>query len=250
VDISPIPFTSVVDFETWLSSQPANVAASAYKIALNIGDDDIVSLKTALNSAANKYVCLDLSGSTITSIVGSAFFRYIRLTGVTIGNKVINIGNSAFSECTKLANITIPDSVMNIGEYAFRLCTSLTAVIIPDSVICIGNSAFAECTKLASVTIGKKVNLIDTNAFMGCTSLTSVTIPSSVTIIWGQAFDDCTKLTSVIFEGTIPSNGFYSNSNGSVFPGDLRSKFYATDAANGTPGTYTRNGLNNTWTKQ
>jgi hypothetical protein len=33
--------------------------------------------------------------------------------------------------------------------------------------------------------------------------------------------------------------------------GDLRDKFYATDPANGTPGTYTReSGESETWTRQ
>jgi len=39
----------------------------------------------------------------------------------------------------------------------------------------------------------------------------------------------------------------------SPFPGDLRDKFYATDADNGTPGTYTTTapvGDDSVWTKQ
>jgi len=37
----------------------------------------------------------------------------------------------------------------------------------------------------------------------------------------------------------------------SAFGGDLRSKFYASNSTNGTPGTYTRpNKSSKTWTKQ
>jgi len=66
-----------------------------------------------------------------------------------------------------------------------------------------------------------------------------------------MAFYPCDNLTSVTFLGTIPSSGFHSESYNNVFPGDLRTKFYATNSTNGTPGTYTRpNGSSSTWTKQ
>jgi len=85
---------------------------------------------------------------------------------------------------------------------------------------------------------------------MGCTNLASITIPASVTSIYGSAFSGCTGLTSVTFEGTIAS-GSFGSSGYETFPGDLRTKFYATNSANGTPGTYTRpNGTSTTWTRQ
>jgi len=46
----------------------------------------------------------------------------------------------------------------------------------------------------------------------------------------------------------VPSGGFSTNTT--TFPGDLRSKFYATDPANGTPGTYTRASGGSVWTRQ
>jgi hypothetical protein len=47
----------------------------------------------------------------------------------------------------------------------------------------------------------------------------------------------------------IASNQFDDNTFYEL--GDLRAMFYATDAANGAPGTYTRpNGASETWTKQ
>jgi len=62
----------------------------------------------------------------------------------------------------------------------------------------------------------------------------SITIPDSY-IGFGQATLRCDTLTSITFQGTIPSSKF---STAACF-GDLRDKFYATDKANGTPGTYT-----------
>jgi len=162
-------FTSVAALGTWLGNQPANTAATAYNVKLNVSD--ISGIQTTLRNNANKYVYLDLSGSTITSVGEKAFYYY---------------------------------------------CRNLTGIIIPDSVIS-----------------------IESGAFEGCTSLTSVTIPDSVTNysvkIGVLAFNGYTSLTSVTFEGQITSDRF---PNGEAFLGDLRSKFYASDSANGTPGTY------------
>jgi predicted secreted protein len=91
------------------------------------------------------------------------------------------------------------------------------------------------------------ITSIGEKAFQSC-RLTGVTIPSSVTSIERWAFNYCESLTSVTFAGTIPSSDFVS----SAFYGDLRAKFYATDATNGTPGTYTTTapvGYGSVWTK-
>jgi hypothetical protein len=122
-------------------------------------------------------------------------------------------------------SVTIPEGVTSIGRNAFRGCTSLTGITIPASVTAIGQAAFDECT-----------------------GLTSITIPEGVTAIGNYAFSYCLSLTNVIFAGTIASASF---STIDTFPGDLRDKFYATDSANGTPGTYTRpSGSSTTWTRQ
>jgi hypothetical protein len=62
-----------------------------------------------------------------------------------------------------------------------------------------------------------------------------------------MAFYGCTSLTSVTFNGGIPASGF---SSFYPFNGDLRTKFYETDADNGTPGTYTRASGSDTWVRE
>jgi hypothetical protein len=84
----------------------------------------------------------------------------------------------------------------------------------------------------------------------------SFTIPNSVTSIGAGAFYYCSSLASVTFQGTIASNNFGEFSYGgwnSPFEGDLRTKFYATNASNGTRGTYTTTApvdRDSVWTKQ
>jgi len=71
-------FTSIAAFGDWLSAQPGNTAATAYRVKLNVNDLGgnswtSGSLGNALYANFTKYVNLDLSGSTITSIGERAF---------------------------------------------------------------------------------------------------------------------------------------------------------------------------------
>ena len=168
----------------------------------------------------------------------------------TIPNSVTSIGNYAFHGCTSLTSITIPNSITSIGEGAFWGCVGLTNVTIPGSVTKIEENAFHSCTGFTNVIIPNSVTNIGSFAFLLCTGLTSVTIPNNVITIGIGAFSNCTNLASVTFQGTIPSSSFSASS---PFLGDLRAKFYATNPANGTPGTYittTPVSSNSVWTKQ
>jgi len=199
----------------------------------------------------------------VISIGDVAFSYCTNLASVTIPKSVTSIGEAAFGFCTNLASVTIPESVTSIGEGAF-IETGLTSVIIPNSITSIGKGTFFKCTNLASVTIpdsvtsiegeweggafwsctgltsvtiGNGVTSIGEWTFNGCTSLASVTIPNNVTSIGNGAFRACDSLTSVTFQGTIPSKAFHVRA---FLGSDLRAVFYSKDAANGTPGTYTR----------
>jgi len=104
-------FTSIAAFKTWLTAQPANTAATAYNVKLNVSDlggDGLTagSARKALINNNNKYVSLDLSDSTVTSIGLSAFEGCIGLTGITIPDSVTSIGSNAFLNCTSLTSVT------------------------------------------------------------------------------------------------------------------------------------------------
>jgi ketosteroid isomerase-like protein len=245
VTVNNPSFTSIADFATWLSSQPTNNAATAYTVKLNVNSlggssDTTDSAGKALKDNYSKYVNIDLSGSTMTSIENNAFSQCSSLTSVTIPNTVTSIGDGAFS-CYNLTSVTIPNTVTSIGSRAFESCANLTGITIPNSVTSIGSQAFNGCTSLTDITIPTSVTNIGTGAFSGCTKLTAInvdnannayssqdgvlynkdkttlikypnvktgafTIPASVTNI-GSAFYGCTGLTSVTIPASVTSIG-------------------------------------------
>jgi len=129
-------FTTVGEFQSWLNNQPANTKTNPYTVTLRLSS--LGDLGTILKNASNKYISLDFSGSTFTSIDNWAFNRCESLTSVTIPNSVTSITNYAFTDCSSLASITIPSSVTTIGSGTFGACPSLPAINVDA-----GNSAYA-----------------------------------------------------------------------------------------------------------
>ncbi|WP_461257461.1 hypothetical protein, partial [Treponema sp. R80B11-R83G3] len=80
---------SIAAFKTWLEAQPDNDAATPYTVKLNISDlggssDISRSAGYVLRQNNNKYVSLDFSSSTFSSIESGAFLFCDSLTSVTI----------------------------------------------------------------------------------------------------------------------------------------------------------------------
>jgi carbon monoxide dehydrogenase subunit G len=222
-------FTSIAEFEIWLYAQPENTVATPYAVALTVDDlggtyGTAGSLGYVLYDNENKFVSLDLSGCTFTSIPSQTF-----------GSVYIGYNSVGIDPNFSLVGITISDIVTSIEDWAFGACLSLASITIPNNVTSIGNGAFYSCD-----------------------SIVAITIPDSVTSISYNAFNYCTNLTSVTFEGTILSYDFddsfdYLGRLQTTFLGDLRAKFYATDLGNGTPGTYTTTapvGSSSVWIKK
>jgi len=204
---------SINDLESYLFAQPANTVSTPYFIALKLAYYyDTFTLGTILKKIPDRYVNLDLSGSSTIEIPGSGFRDCTSLISVIIPNSVTSIYSGTFHKCTNLTSVTIPNSVTNIENNAFSNCTSLTSVTIPNSVINIEPAAFSNCTSLASVTIGNSVTSIGQQAFGFCTNLTSVNIPDSVFYIgqdafyntaWWNNLVDQSKPVGVVYVGKI-----------------------------------------------
>jgi hypothetical protein len=252
--------TIIRDFAIWLSSQPENGPATPYTYKLNVSElygghsESYITVGYVLRNNEGKYINLDLSGSTITSIWENVFMQCTSLTSITIPNSVTSIGRNAFYGCDSLTSVIIPTSVTTIGDQAFAGCESLTGITLPVNAnfTSIEDNTFYGCRSLASITIPDSVTSIGEGAFYGCRSLASITIPNSVTEMGRWAFRRCTSLTSVTFEtgSNIPDSNFGDGafpegSNGDG--GDNLKTAYST----GKAGTYTRpDGDSTTWTKQ
>ena len=206
------------ELDAILRRLPANTVDNPHTVTMKV--NSIKGLAGALKANPNKYVNLDLSGSTITSIsnkynVGNVLYtdfddtfeECLTLIGITIPNSVTIIGNLAFYECRNLASIIIPNSVSAIGSMAFRFCESLTEITIPDSVTRIGDNAFGGCINLKSVTLGSRLTSIREFTFTDCESLESIIIPDSITSIGLAAFQRCTSLKSVTIGNGVTSIG-------------------------------------------
>ena len=183
-----------------------------------------------------------LAGLTDNTIATPYTLR-VNLSSETISHHAAALNNNL----TKYVFLDMSGSTFTQNIFSFASCTNLTGIILPASVTIIPQTAFSGCSNLASVTVLGNITEIVLYAFYNCSSLVSFTIPASVTKLGVSSFEGCTNLANVTFEGTIPIDNFPLQS---PFPGDLRAKFYATDAANGTPGTYTRTPPGTVWTKQ
>jgi hypothetical protein len=236
-------FTDIDEFGEWLKAQPNN---NIYNVKLNVNDlvTDVYDtfngvtiytsrLSSVLRTFPDKYVNLDLSGSTLTDIMENAFLECFNLTGITIPNSVTIINDYAFQGCLRLASVNIPDGVTSIGKAAFNgaIITSITLPTHPSFTV-IDNGTFAFCEKLGSITIPSNVTKIEVEAFVACTSLTSVTFQGTINV---DQFDK-------------RAFGEPTDEHPRTYIGDLRDKYL--DATRGGIGIYTRQPNSMTWTKQ
>lgn len=188
----------------------------------------------------------EIEGVAVTQIGDKAFQYCNKLTGVTIGSRVLRIGEEAFYACYGLKEIVIPDNVTDIEKKAFNACNHLLSVQIGKGVQSIGELAFQGCVALTGIwvdeantafssdsygvlfdkqkttliccpqtyqgayAIADGVTSISKYAFENCTGLTDVTIPGSVRTIEEYAFHRCDALTAVTIPQGVTSIGDFA----------------------------------------
>jgi hypothetical protein len=185
----------------------------------------------------------------------------------TIPDSVTTIEAFAFKNCTSLSlsTINIPGTVEIIEPGAFAACKSLNTITVGGSGLTETAHFYAlngvlynfDRDALIAYPAGKTdaftipsgsapgavnvASIWDYAFYAG--NIGSVVIPDSVKAVGKLAFGECSKLVSVDFRGTIPVGAFAVD----AFPGDLRSKFYASITQSGTPGVYERASGSPTW---
>ncbi len=115
---------------------------------------------------------ITIDGSKVSRIGSGAFYRYTKITKVTITDGVREIGNEAFSG-TRITEITFPSNMDKMGEYAFSDCNQLTSITLPEGITELSHT-FEECENLTSLNIPNSLTKI-VWCFQGCSHLTTVT---------------------------------------------------------------------------
>jgi len=174
-------FFSIEDFNNYLMGQTENTATNPCYVKLNVdnlgGRSDLNgSLGKVLKDYPEKYVKLDLSGSTFATIEDEVFSGCLNLTSVIIPDNVTKIGTNTFLKCSALTSITIPNKVTSIGQTVFSDCTSLTSVTIGSDLTSFGPGAFSRCTSLTSIKFeSANINLAQqTDWFIDAANTTSL----------------------------------------------------------------------------
>jgi hypothetical protein len=226
---------SIPELEKYLSGKPTNTPDNPYKIAMNGKFDHGLG---RIKFDDNKYIILDMSGSTYSGINSYAFKYTDNVIKIIFGKSVAKIDKEAFDGCSALKSVIIPENgAYYIGDRAFYNCGGLTNISIPGSVTYIGDMAFYGCSSLNSidvahtnkeyvsidgilynkekteliqcpqrktgnVVIPNSVTVIEESAFENCAGITGVTIPDGVISIGKRAFWKCAGLTGI----TIPDS--------------------------------------------
>ena len=107
-------------------------SSGTYKVASSSG---VTYVNPASKSIKTIVVptTIKISGKTykVTSVAAKAFYKYTKLTKVTIGSDVTVLGTSSFAGCSGLKTLSIGSSVLKtIGAKAFSGCKKLTAISI------------------------------------------------------------------------------------------------------------------------
>jgi len=211
------------------TDNPVNLPMRINLGSLTAANSEWQNLLAAINTAG-KYINLDLSACTMTTVANTYFDpdgTYItgkdRIVSLILPNMATRIVGKlyvdiyvgykssfyGFSKLEKVEGLYI----IGIDDYAFRDCTSLIEVNFPVATA-IGEeqtrgNSFSGCTSLTKVNF-PAVTIIKAHTFEGCTSLTEVNIPKITTIEW-DVFSNTGTGSLTITMGLVAPYNIYGN---------------------------------------
>ena len=180
-----------------------------------------------------KYVIINGTTYSVTSIHSEAFQQCENLSSVIISDNIVSIGENAFEGIQNLDSIVFGKNVMTIGYNAFSGCpiskiefadgeslgrimckrgwrdtiyeTWLMQKLYGGRVPTYDNDIhlFIQGKEVHDIIIPTSVTSIDECAFVGCNNLNSVTIFDGVKEVGFGAFYGCSNLTSLTISNSV-----------------------------------------------
>ena len=142
------PTSSIESVLSYLDMLPANTQDTPIQITLE--DVDVSDLES-LFSGLDRYISLDLSGSTGTSISFNGYANADKLVSLVLPVSLTSITGWAFGNCSSLISIDLSaTSITSIGDQAF-IGTSLVSIELPLTVTSIAGMAFSNVASLVTV---------------------------------------------------------------------------------------------------
>jgi hypothetical protein len=212
-------YYTAAGLRSYLQGKSATTPASPYPVAYT-GHESPAALYAALVAAGtNKYVKLDLSGSSAGGFAAGTEAGRAQIVELTLPDSLTEIPNGTSTNPTfqGFTNLTTVRgaAVTAVGHWAFYLMANLTAIDLPEAVslglwtlkgtgltsvslshvTTLADDAFRDCTSLGTVNLPEAINN-GMSVFAGCTSLVTVNLPETIIIGRGM-FYSCTSLTSI-----------------------------------------------------
>ncbi len=98
----------------------------------------------------------------VTEVKAKAFYKFTKITKVTVGSSVTKIGNQAFYGCKSITALNVSGNVKTFGKQSFYGCKKLKKVVFKaKGVPAFGAKAFKGTPSNTAVSLNKKMNKKD-----------------------------------------------------------------------------------------
>ena len=233
--------SAIENFDFTYVSKIGESAFSDSNIKEFISSQNLISIDSYafINCKGLENVNLSDSSSSFTLIPNYAFSGCVKLTSITLPNRVMQIRNYCFDGCTSLTSIDFLSSLSegsSLNSYVFNNCTGLESVIMPNVITSVGYYIFLGCENLKSIELnnlfdtnsnfrtifgldnietitigGSKVTSISSNYFNSLPSLTTFRMGNYIEIVNENAFKDCPLLSNIQFSDNLIIDEFNIN---------------------------------------
>jgi hypothetical protein len=170
-------------------------------------DDGTLEIKKYTGTDTDVVIPDTISGKTVTSIGGSAFFMNKTIESVVIPDTVTGIGKQAFDSCTSLQYVKMSSNIKSIGDVAFA-DTRMTSIELPEGLEEIGELAFSD-SAIEDITFPSTLSELKINSMAGIAA-EKIVIPGNIKTIGERAFEGSENLKEVKIEDGVEKIDSYA----------------------------------------